>query len=335
MPASLPSPRRVPPRYHFGCAEFCPETLQLSVLGETVTLERRPLRLLHVLLQNADRVVPHEELLQVVWDGRITVRNVLPNAMTKLRKALGRDAKLIVTIAGVGYRLNGPVRFDGVGSAEGAVVDRATRMAPDSSLTTLDVLPLRIRAASTDEPADATSRPASEALSRSLIDVPLPKRLEAFRQFAASVAKRHEEGLGYTGISGVNVNFFADGRLLLLARRPRDTAPPAPAYAINPYRAPELYRGYPGDARSDIYSLGVILYQLCSADIHRPLLGDWRIDVPDPRSQALIEAATCPDPSKRAASVAEWLDAAPAEGPSTGWHRLLGLPIRRPRRSRV
>ncbi|SDS65408.1 DNA-binding winged helix-turn-helix (wHTH) domain-containing protein [Halopseudomonas xinjiangensis] len=332
--------RRTPSRYYFGCAEFCPETLELSVLGETISLERRPLRLLHVLLQHVDRVVSHEELLREAWDGRVTVKNVLPNAMTKLRKALDRDAKLIVTIPGVGYRFNGPVRFD---SAEFSTANHAP-LAPSGTAapvgcSALDVLPIRVAGplvaelAITDRSPAAKLEQAKPVMSDLLQGVNLQKRLEAFHQFAESVARRHSSGLGYNAISRLDLHLYADGRLVLLARRPVDVSPGSVSLH-DPYRAPELYRGQVGTERSDIYALGVILYQLCCADIGRPLLGDWRTDVGDQRYQLLIESATYPDPAKRPASVADWL-AIPDEDAASGWQRMLGLPIRLSRWSRV
>jgi serine/threonine-protein kinase len=48
------------------------------------------------------------------------------------------------------------------------------------------------------------------------------------------------------------------------------------------YMAPELIAGKPTSTRSDIYSLGVVLYQLVVGDFGQPVTGDWGKEVQDP-----------------------------------------------------
>jgi WD40 repeat protein/class 3 adenylate cyclase len=48
------------------------------------------------------------------------------------------------------------------------------------------------------------------------------------------------------------------------------------------YLAPELLAGEPATTRSDIYSLGVVLYQLVVGAFNRPLTSDWTEDIADP-----------------------------------------------------
>lgn len=48
------------------------------------------------------------------------------------------------------------------------------------------------------------------------------------------------------------------------------------------YMAPELFAGTAATAGSDIYSLGVVLFQLVTGDFHRPVTTDWARAIEDP-----------------------------------------------------
>src|SRR5690606_22327467 len=102
--------------YRFGNVAFDQSRFELRVAGLRVDVEHRALCVLDYLLRHVDEVVTKEELLHEVWAGRITVEKVLPNAIAKLRRALGEaNAERIVTQARVGYRLLGPVERTAVG----------------------------------------------------------------------------------------------------------------------------------------------------------------------------------------------------------------------------
>ena len=64
-------------------------------------------------------------------------------------------------------------------------------------------------------------------------------------------------------------------------------------YCVVPQQmAPELLAGRPASIRSDIYSLGVVLYQLIVGDFSRPVATDWWKDISDP---LLREVPITPD----------------------------------------
>src|SRR3954447_21712368 len=95
-------------RYRFGTAEFDEARFELRVAGVPVETQRKPLEILACLLAHAGEVVTKDELLELVWEGRPTVENVIANAVTKLRGALGEaNAGHIVTQPRVGYRFAG------------------------------------------------------------------------------------------------------------------------------------------------------------------------------------------------------------------------------------
>lgn len=79
-----------------------------------------------------------------------------------------------------------------------------------------------------------------------------------------------------------------------------------PAGAIaSPYLAPELIAGQPFSARSDIYALGVLLYQLAIGDPRRPLAPGWERDISDPLLREDIAEAAAGDPAQRLADAGQ------------------------------
>jgi class 3 adenylate cyclase/tRNA A-37 threonylcarbamoyl transferase component Bud32 len=74
------------------------------------------------------------------------------------------------------------------------------------------------------------------------------------------------------------------------------------------YMAPELLAGGPAavaSPASDIYSLGVVLYQLIAGDLTRPLTGEWREDVGDPILKEDLARCIAHNPANRFQSAAE------------------------------
>ncbi len=72
-----------------------------------------------------------------------------------------------------------------------------------------------------------------------------------------------------------------------------------------PYLAPERLAGLPASVKSDIYSLGVLLYQLVVSDLSRPLAPGWERAVDDPLLRADIAACADTDPQHRLGDAAE------------------------------
>lgn len=107
-------------RYRFGEAEFDEARFELRVEGEVVEIQPKPLELLALLLRTPGEVVTPEEILQAVWKyqnpGALET-NVIGTALSKLRAALGRDARRIVNLPRVGYRFEGKVERIAVGRA--------------------------------------------------------------------------------------------------------------------------------------------------------------------------------------------------------------------------
>lgn len=76
--------------------------------GKSVRVEAKTMDLLLVLAENPGRVVSREALVERLWPGVVVGYEALTQAMAKLRRALGddaRNARAIETVAKSGYRL--------------------------------------------------------------------------------------------------------------------------------------------------------------------------------------------------------------------------------------
>jgi eukaryotic-like serine/threonine-protein kinase len=101
--------------YCFG--EFLLDTASrtLSRTGLPVSLTPKAFDVLLLLVQNPNRLITKEELLQAVWGGTFVEEGNLKQYISHLRKALGdnsEDTRLIVTIARKGYQFTARVTVE-------------------------------------------------------------------------------------------------------------------------------------------------------------------------------------------------------------------------------
>ena len=102
--------------YEFGDVTVHLRRLEVRRAGDVVALEPKAFDVLRHLLENRDRLVTKDELLDVVWNGTFVTPNVLTRAVAQVRKALGDDAfeaRYIQTVARRGYRFIAPARVGG------------------------------------------------------------------------------------------------------------------------------------------------------------------------------------------------------------------------------
>ncbi|MSU61907.1 MAG: hypothetical protein EXS31_05855 [Pedosphaera sp.] len=71
------------------------------------------------------------------------------------------------------------------------------------------------------------------------------------------------------------------------------------------YMAPELLAGKPASIRSDIYSLGVVLYQLLEGDLTRPVTTDWAKEISDPMLREDLQHCFAGNPEERFAGAGQ------------------------------
>src|SRR3984893_10474018 len=98
--------------FRFGQFVLDPGGRTLSCADSPVPLTPRAFDVLLFLVQNPNRLVTKEELLQAVWGGTFVEEGNLTQYISHLRKALGdnsEDTRLIVTIARKGYQFTADV----------------------------------------------------------------------------------------------------------------------------------------------------------------------------------------------------------------------------------
>ncbi|MGA7777445.1 MAG: winged helix-turn-helix domain-containing protein [Paraburkholderia sp.] len=110
---------------------------QISQRGVVVRVSSRAFDILELLSNANGSVVLKSEIMRAVWPSTIVEENNLQVHITTLRKLLGRDRNLILTVPGRGYRLlNGPLDscLEGRGPVECADVQQWDRSADASGL---------------------------------------------------------------------------------------------------------------------------------------------------------------------------------------------------------
>jgi TolB-like protein len=93
--------------YSFADFELDLATVELRVGGAAVSLEPQVFALLALLVENRERLVSKDELIEKVWDGRVVSDAAVASRVKSARHALGDDGKsqrFIKTIHGQGYR---------------------------------------------------------------------------------------------------------------------------------------------------------------------------------------------------------------------------------------
>jgi eukaryotic-like serine/threonine-protein kinase len=152
--------------YHFDEFVLDPAKRRLSRAASAVSLTPKAFDVLLFLVQNPNRLVTKEELLQAVWGDTFVEEGNLTQYISHLRKALdhnSEDTRLIVTIARKGYQFTPRVTV-----AEPAGVAKH-----------------RTLQAAAVETSKTDARPAESPISEKVTESPSP-RLRSRKWFAAA-----------------------------------------------------------------------------------------------------------------------------------------------------
>src|SRR3954465_8904608 len=155
---------------------------------------------------------------------------------------------------------------------------------------------------------------------------PLPVAIDYTRQILAAVGFAHKNGIVHRDIKPHNVVVGPDGRLKVtdfgIARSGASQMTEAGSIVgTAQYLSPEQARGAPVDPRSDLYSLGIVLYEMLTGAV--PFTGDTPVEIamkhlsqiPEPPSKlrpevphdldAVVMRALAKDPAQRYGSTEE------------------------------
>src|SRR5262245_33765043 len=102
--------------YDFGDFELDLNRYELRRAGQVLRLERIPMDVLVLLVEERDRLVTREEIAARIWGDNISIdfENGINTAVRKIRKTLKDDPirpRFLETISGKGYRFVAPVRI--------------------------------------------------------------------------------------------------------------------------------------------------------------------------------------------------------------------------------
>jgi DNA-binding response OmpR family regulator len=118
----------------FGRFEILTAERRLHVDGQPVPLGCRAFDLLAALVARRDRVVPKDELIEVVWPGLVVEENNLQVQISALRKVLGTQA--ITTVPGRGYQFTVAASTATQARAPAALESPQSRMRASASAAT-------------------------------------------------------------------------------------------------------------------------------------------------------------------------------------------------------
>lgn len=150
--------------YRFDGFELDRGTMELRGAGALVAIEPQVFALLLLLVENRERMVSRDEIIEKVWDGRVVSDSALDSRIKSARRAIGDDGRAqrcIRTIHGRGFRFVAEVQE---GETRVAVVVEPVAPPPIMPVEptvrpSIAVLPFRLLAANEAHTAIADALP--------------------------------------------------------------------------------------------------------------------------------------------------------------------------------
>jgi serine/threonine-protein kinase len=157
-------------------------------------------------------------------------------------------------------------------------------------------------------------------LRRRLADGPLDLdgALRIAGDVARALAHAHAVGVVHRGLTAAKVFVCDDGLVKVLDFSPGRRFPSGGEAGPDLEVSPEQQAGWPGDERSDLYALTVLLQQMITASAGDRGLAQAVGGALPRRLRRLLSAGLAPDPIDRLPSAAEWLDELAAVRSSLG-----------------
>jgi serine/threonine-protein kinase len=173
------------------------------------------------------------------------------------------------------------------------------------------------------------------SLLRRIGRLPAPKALAVARQLCAGLAAAHDKGVLHRDLKPANVMIDGRGQARItdfgLAVAATSAGTPGDAAGTVAYMAPERFTGRPATVQSDLYALGLILYETCTG--HAPFkastIAEWQhahssstpstpsshVSDIEPAVELVILRCLEKDPARRPASAAQVAAALPGGDP--------------------
>jgi serine/threonine protein kinase len=169
------------------------------------------------------------------------------------------------------------------------------------------------------------------SLRRRIGKLPAAKALEVARQLCAGLAAAHEKGVLHRDLKPANVMIDGRGQARItdfgLAVPATVEGSPADAAGTLAYMAPERFRGTPATVQSDLYGLGLILYETYTgkAAFKADSVRGWERAHSDSTPTSPTALATDVEPSVERA-ILRCLEKDPAKRPASAAQVAAALP---------